>query len=120
MRCMSQPNVTIWFDGACPLCLREIGLMRRLDRRGAISFLDIGDSATSCPIDPALLLARFHAREGDGPLLHGAAAFAAMWREIPPLRPLGLMAQNRVVLALLERTYTLFLKVRPLLQRLAR
>jgi len=45
MRCMSQPNVTIWFDGACPLCLREIGLMRRLDRRGAISFLDIGDSA---------------------------------------------------------------------------
>ena len=26
--------VKVWFDGACPLCLREIALMRRLDRLG--------------------------------------------------------------------------------------
>ncbi|MBU4433081.1 MAG: DUF393 domain-containing protein, partial [Alphaproteobacteria bacterium] len=25
-------QVIVWFDGACPLCLREIALMRRLDR----------------------------------------------------------------------------------------
>ena len=120
MRCMSQPNVTIWFDGACPLCLREIGLMRRLDRRGAISFLDIDDSATSSPIDPALLLARFHAREGDGPLLHGAAAFAAMWRAIPLLRPLGIAARLPPVLWVLEGAYRAFLRVRPRLQAWAR
>ena len=35
---MSAP-VKVWYDGACPLCLREIALMRRLDRRGRISFI---------------------------------------------------------------------------------
>ena len=47
------------------------------------------------PIDRADLLKRFHAREGDGPLLSGAAAFAAMWRAIPALRPVGELARNK-------------------------
>ncbi len=94
--------------------------MRRLDRRGAIRFADVSRAeAEDCPIDRATLLARFHARE-DGRTLSGAAAFAAMWRAIPALRPLGLLARNRSVLAVLERTYLAFLRVRPRLQRLAR
>ena len=32
--------VTVWYDSQCPLCAREIALMRRLDRRGAIEFVD--------------------------------------------------------------------------------
>jgi hypothetical protein len=41
-----------------------------------------------------------------------------MWRAIPLLRPLGLAARNRTVLALLEAAYVRFLKARPHLQRL--
>ena len=94
--------------------------MRRLDRRHAIQFIDVSnDAATGCPIDRAALLARFHARE-DGRVLSGAAAFAAMWRAIPVLRPLGLMARNRIMLAILEGAYARFLTVRPRLQRLVR
>lgn len=114
--------LTVWFDGACPLCRREIALMRRLDRRGVIRFVDLSDpnAPEQCPIDRDLLLARFHAEE-DGKLLSGAAAFAAMWRAIPWLRPLGIFARNERVLALLERAYLRFLKVRPLIQaRLAK
>ena len=109
-------KVEVWFDGDCPLCRREIALMRRLDRRGAIRFQDVARGEGACPIDRAELLARFHARE-DGRMLSGAAAFAAMWRAIPLLRPLGLLARNRRVLAVLERLYLVFLKVRPGLQR---
>ncbi len=116
---MMTPIVTVWFDSDCPLCVREIALMRRLDRRGAIRFVDI-QRGEDCPLDAETLLARFHAREGDGPIVSGAAAFAAMWRAIPLLRPLGLFARNRVVLWLLERAYRGFLKIRPGLQRLAR
>jgi len=112
-------GVTVWHDGTCPLCRREIALMRRLDRRGAIHFVDASDPDGTCPIDRRAMLARFHARE-DGRLLSGAAAFAAMWRAIPLLRPLGIAARNRHVLALLERAYLLFLRVRPRLQAMLR
>ena len=111
-------KVKVWFDGACPLCQREIALMRRMDKNGAITFVDVSDKGDpSCPIDQSELLARFHAEE-DGKVLSGAAAFAAMWRAIPALKAFGLMARNRKVLAVLERFYILFLKVRPRLQRL--
>ena len=116
---MSAHPLTVWFDGACPLCTREIALMRRLDRAGRIDFVDVAQPGASCPIDPALLLARFHARE-QGVLLSGAAAFAAMWRAIPLLRPLGLLPRNRHVLSVLEWAYVRFLRVRPALQRMMR
>jgi predicted DCC family thiol-disulfide oxidoreductase YuxK len=113
---LSQP-VKVWFDGACPLCRGEIALMRRLDRRGRISYVDVADGADpSCPIDRAALLARFHAEE-DGVVHSGAAAFAAMWRAIPLLRPLGLAARSPLVLRALEAAYLRFLKLRPRLQR---
>jgi len=108
-------DLVVWHDGDCPLCRREIALMRRLDRRGAITFVDATDPDASCPIDRRDLLARFHARE-DGTMLSGAAAFAAMWRAIPILRPLGLLARNGTALRLLERAYLGFLVVRPRLQ----
>ena len=113
---MTTPQVTVWFDGDCPLCTREIRLMRRLDRRQAIRFIDIR-AGRDCPLDPATLLARFHARETGKPIVSGAAAFAAMWRAIPLLRPLGLVARNKAALWLLERLYLGFLKLRPRLVR---
>ncbi len=94
-------------------------MMRRLDRAGAIDFIDVAAEDSTCPIDRRALLARFHARE-NGVLLSGAAAFAAMWRAIPLLRPLGLAARVPLVLAGLERLYLLFLRLRPMLQRTAR
>jgi predicted DCC family thiol-disulfide oxidoreductase YuxK len=109
-------KIKIWYDSRCPLCKREITLMRKLDKRGAITFVGIISTADLCPADRATLLARFHA-EDDGQLLSGAAAFAAMWRAIPILRPVGLAARNRRVLAGLERIYIFFLRHRPKLQR---
>lgn len=114
----SIPRVTVWYDGDCPLCRREIALLRRLDRRGAVAFVE-AHTADTCPIDRAELLARFHAQEGDGPVVTGAAAFAAMWRALPLLRPLGLAARSPAILRCLEAAYLLFLRARPSLQRLA-
>lgn len=111
-----QPLV-VWFDGACPLCRREIAVMRRLDRAGRISFIDASDPGASCPLDRAAMLARFHAMEG-GVILSGAAAFAAMWRAIPLLRPLGLAARWPLAARLLEWGYVRFLRLRPALQRI--
>ncbi|MEJ5154019.1 DUF393 domain-containing protein [Gluconobacter wancherniae] len=113
-----NPVVTVYHDGGCPLCRREIALMRKLDRRKAIRFVDV-TSGSACPLDRKTLLARFHAEE-DGRLYSGAAAFAAMWRAIPLLRPMGVAARNPVFLRILETLYTVFLSFRPALQKLTR
>ncbi len=114
----THPEVTVWYDSKCPLCVREIALMKRLDRRRAIDFVDLY-SARDCPVTLDELLRRFHARERGQAVVSGAAAFAAMWRAIPMLRPFGLLAKFPPILWLLERAYRVFLRLRPRLQRLA-
>lgn len=112
-------TLTVWDNGSRPLCQRETAFMKRLDRSNRIDFVDAERAEqASCPIVRADLLLRFHARQA-GELLSGAAAVAAMWRAIPVLRPVGLLARNRGALAALERIYRIFLRARPRLQPLA-
>ena len=92
--------------------------MRRLDRRRAIRFIDVREGK-ECPLEPDRLLQRFHAQETGRPVNSGAQAFAAMWRAIPLLRPVGIAARWRPFSALLEKLYLVFLRVRPRLQRWA-
>ena len=53
-------------------------------------------------------------------MVEGAAAFVAMWRVLPALRPLAALASPPPVLWLLERAYQLFLRLRPGLQAMVR
>lgn len=93
--------------------------MRSLDRRRSIDFIDLSSPThEACPVDRTALLARFDASEG-GRLPSGAADFAAAWRAIPLLRPLGLAARSPLVLSRLEAAYRVFLWMRPSLQLLA-
>lgn len=112
-------ELTIWFDGACRLCSREIAILQRLDRHRAISFVDVSaGQPENCPVSQEELLARFHAREGDR-VLSGAAAFAAMYRAIPLLRPIGELARLPLFDRLFEALYRAFLRIRPRLQKWA-
>ncbi len=112
-------DLTVWFDGACPLCTREIAWLRRLDRRRAIAFVDVSEGQPdNCPVSQDELLARFHVREGQR-VLSGAAAFAAMYRRIPLLRPIGELARLPLFDRLFETLYKVFLRFRPRLQKWA-
>ena len=93
--------------------------MQRLDWLRRIEFIDATDPNAACPLDREQLLARFHALE-NGTMLSGASAFAAMWRAIPLLWPLGMMARVPGAERLLNRAYARFLTVRPRLQRFFR
>ena len=110
------PRLTVWFDGDCPLCRAEIALYQRLDQKaGRVAFVDLTGDGT-CPINRADMLARFHAQEAGGPLISGAKAFAAMWKQVTPFQPLGYLAQLPLILPFLDWLYGQFLKVRPRLQ----
>ena len=72
----TSPEVTVWYDSDCPLCVREIRLMRKLDKRQAIDFVSI-QGQTGCPLSTDELMKRFHAQERGEDIVSGAAAFAA-------------------------------------------
>ncbi len=118
------PSLTVLYDGACPLCRREIAHARRLAARGGhgdIAFVDVAGSACALPDAPAhdRLLARFHVRRADGTWLDGAAAFAEMWSRLPGWRWAAAVARWPGAMPLLERGYRAFLRLRPALQRMA-
>ena len=112
-------RVTVWYDGDCPICSTEIALMRRIDRTKALEFVDLSLPG-ACPTERTARLARFHAQARGEPMVSGAAAFVAMWRVLPGLRFLAVVASFPPCLWALERAYLLFLRLRPSLQRMAR
>ena len=118
------PPLTVLYDGACPLCRREIGIYRGLQPLrpdSPMCFADISDAAL--PLSPGTtreqLLARFHVRGADGELLSGAQAFLALWAALPGWRWLALAGRLPGAAWLMERGYRLFLRWRPMLQRWA-
>jgi predicted DCC family thiol-disulfide oxidoreductase YuxK len=78
----AAPDLTVWFDGECPICTVEIGVLRRLDRRRRIAFIDLCGAGLGLE-DRAARLARLHAQPDGGAEVTGAAAFVALWRVLP-------------------------------------
>ena len=123
---LPDDTLTVLYDGACPLCQREIGHLRGLAQRQgdrALCFVDIsGDVAPEGlpAADRAALLARFHVQRSDGSRLNGAAAFVALWARLPGWRWLARLARAPGMLPLLEWLYRGFLRVRPALQAMVR
>jgi predicted DCC family thiol-disulfide oxidoreductase YuxK len=113
--------LTVLYDGACPLCRREISLYRGLRSTAPLCFADVND--TTLPLPPGTtreqLLARFHVLGRSGELLSGAQAFLALWAALPGWRWLALAGRLPGAAWVLERTYRLFLRGRPSLQRWA-
>ena len=121
----SSDTLTVLYDGACPLCRREISHVKGLaDRRGdnALCFVDVSNAAGEqrFAAEREALLARFHVERSDGSRLDGAAAFVAMWERLPGWRWLARLCRTPGVPSLLEASYRIFLKLRPTLQKLQR
>jgi predicted DCC family thiol-disulfide oxidoreductase YuxK len=114
------PPLTVLYDGACPLCRREIGLYRGLRSDTPLCFADVSDpAAQALPSGSSReqLLARFHVMHPDGRLLSGAEAFLALWAALPGWRWLALAGRLPGAPWLMERAYRGFLRLRPGLQR---
>ena len=117
----SCDGLTVMFDGACPLCRREISLYQSLSPLETVHWMDVSeDHAGMSPAEQGRYMARFHVRQKDGSLLSGAAAFVALWLVMPRWRWLGRLGRLPGVTPALEWMYRGFLHLRPHLQRWAR
>lgn len=116
---LAPAAVTVYFDGACPLCRREIAHYQRSDRAAALCFVDVSAPGAPTPVgvDRRLALARFHVLAGDGRVVSGAAGFVELWSLLPGWHWAARLARVSGVLWLLELGYRLFLPLRPGLAR---
>lgn len=116
-------RLTVFYDGACPLCRREIDFYRRRKGAQSLDWVDVSQSdgeMVAPGLSKAEAMARFHVKRGDGQLASGGLAFAQLWAALPGFRPFGRVLQWPPLAWLVERGYRLFLKLRPRLQALAR
>ncbi len=109
--------ITVYYDGACPLCRAELGHYTRRDTAGRLELVDVSQPDADLPdqLDAQSAKARFHVMSPEGELTSGAAAFAEVWRQVPGWGLAARMARVPGVLPVLELAYRGFLKVRPLM-----
>ncbi|MGB0684054.1 MAG: thiol-disulfide oxidoreductase DCC family protein [Magnetovibrionaceae bacterium] len=112
--------LTVFYDGSCPLCRREIDFYKRRARAERVRWEDVSQWKDSTPqpdLDREVAMGRFHVRDVDGRLVSGGVAFAALWRSVPGFRLLGRIGQWPPAAFVLDRFYELFLRFRPWMQR---
>jgi predicted DCC family thiol-disulfide oxidoreductase YuxK len=119
----NSKTITVFFDGACPLCRCEIAFYRRRSGADDITWIDVSRSAEN-DILPGLTrgeaLARFHVINAEGKLVSGGEAFACLWAALPGFQRLGKYFHARPLLWILNHAYNLVLNIRPFLQTVVR
>lgn len=111
--------MTVFFDGGCALCAREIAFYRK--RRGAEAVLwidvsEVPDGEVAPGLSKNQALARFHARTAEGRLVSGGKAFAHLWSALPAFRMFGGIFRTWPLSWVIDRAYDLFLRFRPKLR----
>lgn len=122
---MMSSMLSVYFDGGCPMCVREVAVYRR-QSPADVRWENLAEPELQIPrasdgYQPArdVLLRRFHVHTADGRWLHGAPAFAMLWGRLGwPWRALALIGRLPGGLWCMDVVYALFLRARPSLQRL--
>ena len=108
---MSETSLTLLYDGACPLCLREVKFLKRRDLHGRLAIVDIDQDT----YDPAQwkgigyrdAMARIHAIRADGEILQDVAVFREAYRCVG-LGWIYAPTQWPFIGALIDRIYALW------------
>ncbi len=107
-------EIEIFFDGACPLCRREIDMVRRWDRRGKLKMTDISApefQASRVGKTQDALMAEIHGRLPDGTWLTGVEVFRRIYTAVG-CGPLVWISRLPLVSHLLGWSYSIFARHR--------
>ena len=111
----NHPAPTVYYDGACPVCSREVAMYQRQPGADGVQWVDAarcGAADLGAGLTREAAMARLHLRRADGSLVHGARAFTSLWRALPRWAWLGRVLGAGPSLWLLEAAYRGFLVVR--------
>jgi len=117
---MNKPDLTLYYDGLCPLCSREIDYYRKkVAGDPGVSFVDITAPdfvAEQHGLDARRVHRVMHVRY-DGKVYTGPDAFLAIWKRIPGHAWMARVGSWPVIYQLGWLAYHAFAWIRPLLPR---
>ncbi len=108
---MESYALTVFFDGGCPLCRREIDHYRNLHARSEICWIDITEPEAPLEqfsVDREQAMRRFHVLDQEGRFHIGAHGFVTLWAQLPYYRHLATVVRGLAMLPLLDRAYVRF------------
>lgn len=79
----AQPEVTVLYDSLCPVCRREVNVLKRFDRQGRLGLVDIAAPdfrAEDFNLTMAQCVGSLHAIDARGNVIHGMDTIRAMYR----------------------------------------
>lgn len=120
MAAPKKQNISVYYDGLCQLCSREIQHYRKSRGSENIRFVDITSpefQAQKEGVDPVQVHKVMHVRRSDGSLATEVDAFIAIWSVLPSYQWAARLAQQPGVRHLLNAGYQVFARVRPWLPR---
>lgn len=109
-----SPTFEVFFDGECPLCRREIDVLRCLDLRRRVRFTDIASpdfDSSALGKSYEELMEVIHGRLPDGRLVTGVETFRQLYSALG-FGPLVALSRLPGVRHLLDLGYHLFAKNR--------
>jgi len=111
-------DLSVYFDGACPLCIREVNYYQRHDPEGHIRWVDISAAdfdAKREGLDPKRVHEVMHVKSYRGRVYTELDAFLAIWRVLPRQRKwrfLKIVVRMPGIHWLLTKLYRLFARNR--------
>ena len=103
--------LTVYYDGKCGLCRREIEYYKRVAPPGGFLWQDIANdpaSLTDLDVSQADALRRLHARDAAGTVYVGVAAFIAIWQGLNYWKYLALIFKLPLLRAIASVVYDRF------------
>lgn len=103
-------TVEVFYDGDCPLCMREIRMLQRKDRAAKIQFTDIAAhdfDASRYGRTHAAFMERIHGRLPDGTWIEGVEVFRQLYAAVG-FRVLVAISRLPVISHVLRLCYKLF------------
>lgn len=110
----ASQEVEVFFDGDCPLCVREIRFLRWMDRRGKIQFTDIAsDDFQAADFGKAMpeFMDEIQGRLPDGSWIVGVEVFRRLYAAVG-FGPLVWLTRIPGISHLLDFAYRVFAKNR--------
>jgi predicted DCC family thiol-disulfide oxidoreductase YuxK len=111
---MSDTVFEVFYDGDCPLCLKEINMIRWMDRKNRILFTDIASetfSPGSIGRSMPELMDQIHGRLPDGSMVIGVDVFRHLYSAVG-FGPVVAFTRLPVVTQALDVGYMFFAKHR--------